>query len=450
MSDLSVIILAAGKGTRMGGDVPKVLVETDEGTLISHVIKTVKALNPKEIIVVTGYGREKVEASVSGVMFAYQKEQLGTGHAAMVGLEKVGSKKVLILYGDVPLIRPETLQCFISGAKPLSFISEIVSRDTSYGRVIRDSISGKVLGIKERKDCDSSEALINEVNSGLYLVDSEILKKALASISPKNAQGEYYLTDIVSYAVDSEIEVGTFTQYENGEFFGVNTLDELAEVNRILLERRIKNFERHGVIFRGSSYVAPTVTIGKNSIIGASVELLGSTSLGEGVVVESGSLIKNSKLHDDVTVKLSCRIEESELKKGASVGPFANLRAGTMLEEDVKIGNFVETKKAHLKRGAKASHLTYLGDCEVGVDANIGAGTITCNYDGFKKHKTVIEDGAFIGSNTALIAPVKVGKGAIIGAGSAITKDVPEDSLSLTRAEQKVIPDWAKKFRERN
>lgn len=449
MSDLSVVVLAAGKGTRMGGDVPKVLVETDEGSLISHVLKTVKLLSPKEIIVVTGYGREKVEASVSGVKFAYQKEQLGTGHAAMVGLEKVESKKVLILYGDVPLVRPETLQCFIRGAGPLSFISEIVSRDTSYGRVIRDSISGKVLGIKERKDCDTKEALINEVNSGVYVVDTDVLRKALTSITPKNAQGEYYLTDIVGYAVDSEIEVGTFTQYENGEFFGVNTLDELAEVNRILLERRIKGFERQGVVFRGASYVAPNVSIGKGSIIGASVELLGTTSLGEGVTVESGSLIKDSKLHDNVTIKLSCRIEGAELKKGSSVGPFANLRADTLLEEDVKIGNFVETKKAHLKRGAKASHLTYLGDCEVGVEANIGAGTITCNYDGFKKHKTVIEDGAFIGSNTALVAPVKVGKGAIVGAGSTITKDVKEDSLALTRADQKSIPDWARKFREK-
>lgn len=462
---LSIIILAAGLGKRMGGHSPKTLTQTDEGTLLSHILTSVAAVKPSEVVLVVGFGKEEVKVHAESlskslslsIKFAEQKEQKGTGHAAQVGLSEISNLNgdVLILYGDVPLITPQTISELISTHQKekasLSLISEKVQRNTTYGRIIRN-FNGTFVCIREWKDCTSAEKMISEVNSGVYLAQASFLKNALNSLKPNNAQGELYLTDIAEFAVKDQKHVATLCRYEDGELFGVNDFSDLLHVNEILRARRIDALMKQGVTFLDpkSAIIAPEVSIESGASIGPGVQILGKSKIGKGVVIEGHSFLNNVVIGPHATIKLSVRAEDCVIGESASVGPFAHLRPKTNLGKSVKIGNFVETKAAIMHEDAKASHLTYLGDCEVGAHANIGAGTITCNYDGFNKSKTTIGAGAFIGSNSSLIAPVVIGEGAIVGAGSAISKDVPQDALALTRAEQVHKEGWAKEFRKKN
>lgn len=468
MENLAVVILAAGLGKRMRSDLPKVLHETTEKSLIEHVLETAASLAPQRIVVVTGHRKEMVEEKIrsvsafssafSSVKFAFQKSQLGTGDAVRSALSELKgfSGTVIILYGDVPLLRAETLKALIDKksreGSPLALISEIRSIPGSLGRVVRNGDNHSIAKVVEEKDCNPSQLALREVNAGIYAIDMNILPDAIGSIAASNAQNEYYLTDIVSHVVSTGRPVTTLVMNESEEFLGVNDLSDLVRVNSALNSRRVMKCIRDGVkvLDPGALYLDSSVIIEPDVTIGPSVELRGKTSIGSGTLLEGSAFINNTTIGKNCTIKLGIRAEGAAIGDGASVGPFAHLRSGTVLESDVKIGNFVETKKAHLSKGAKASHLTYLGDCKVGKDANIGAGTITCNYDGYNKFETIIEEGAFIGSNTSLVAPVRIGKGAVVGAGSAISKDVPPDALAVTRAPQVEKEGWAKRKREKS
>lgn len=307
--------------------------------------------------------------------------------------------------------------------------------------------NGELAAIRESKDCSAEEQLIQEINTGIYLVDSSFLAPALRGLKNENSQKEYYLTDIVEKAVSEGQRVCSLLAPDFRECIGVNTLEDLTEVNAILRSQRIAKFQRAGVTFCDptSVNISCGVTIGTGTVIGPNVQILGSSALGERVRIEGTALIQDSTIGADTILKLGVRIESSIVGAHSTVGPFAHLRPETILAEEVKIGNFVEVKKSSLLKGSKVSHLSYIGDAEIGAEANIGAGTITCNYDGSSKFRTVVGEGAFIGSNTSLVAPVEVGKGATIGAGSVITKSVSEDALALTRAEQREIANWSKK-----
>ena len=459
MEDIFCVILAAGLGKRLGGENPKAITVTRDGALIDLVLTSLATLKPKKTIIVTGHKRELIEQHVATshaakghtIEFAFQSEQLGTGHAAQCALPNLAGSNgtVVLTYADHPLFTAQTLQHFLSyhthKKATLSMISFSAPPPNGYGRIIRGS-KHEVLGITEAKDCNPEELLITEVNSGVYAVDSAFLKPALDSLTNNNAQKEFYLTDIVAKAAKEGQVVCAFPLGDAREAAGVNDRADLAFVNSILAARHIRKLEGAGVIFESpaSCSIDATVSIQPGARIGPNVQLRGSTSLAEDVVIEGSSLIIDSKLARGAVVKLGCRIEGAIIGAETGVGPFAHIRPGTDLGEHVRIGNFVETKNAKLEDGAKASHLTYLGDCSVGSETNIGAGTITCNYDGYSKHKTTIGRDVFIGSNSCLVAPIAIGDGALIAAGSAVTKDVPADALALGRATQTNKEGWAK------
>lgn len=466
--DLAIVVLAAGKGTRMGGDTAKVLCTVYGKPLIDYVLSSCSELKPKKIIIVTGFQREQVEGHVSNwwkehgvssteLSFAFQEQQLGTGHAAQCAIEELGdfSGNVLITYGDIPLVKPETFKDAVihhdKQNATVTLISIKGEYDNWYGRVVRDT-ENRVTKIVERKDCNPSELLLDETNSGIYVVESSFLKPALEKLDSNNSQKEYYLTDIVEQAESEGQTVEAMVCFDADELRGINTQQELKKVERKLMNERITSFTSIGVEFSDpdSCFIDSEVTIGSGTRVGPQVVLLGKTAIGSSVTLEGCAYLYNSNIADGANLRWSIRLEDAVVGEDCLVGPFAHLRPGSVLEAEVKIGNFVETKKSTLKKGAKASHLTYLGDATVGEDANIGAGTITCNYDGYNKFETKIEAGAFIGSNSSLVAPVTIGKGASIGAGSTITKNVSEDALALTRANQKEIAGWAKNKREKN
>ncbi len=469
MDKTAVIILAAGQGKRMGGELPKVLARTNEGALIDHVLRTVTGLSPDKTVVVTGYKNELVEQHIvsegasfgydpAKITFALQKEQLGTGDAVRAGMTELKDfrGKVMILCGDVPLVKEQTLKNLIdihvNEKATISLITATTDSPASYGRIIRSKEDGRVLAIKEARDCSQAEYLIQEINAGLYLVDSAFLQPALESLSTENAQKEYYLTDIVQKAAEEGQNIACHILPEIIEAQGVNTFYELQKISQEILRRNVEELIKGGVrlLDTNTFYCDTTCTIESGAQIGPNVTLLGNCQIASGVVIEGSAWIKDCVIREGAHLKFGVRAEEAIIGEGASVGPFAHLRPESVLEKDVKVGNFVETKKALLREGAKASHLTYLGDVEVGKNANIGAGTITCNYDGYKKSKTVIGEGVFVGSNSSLVAPVTLEKGATVGAGSTITKNIKEDALGLTRADQREIPGWSKKKRERN
>lgn len=460
MQSLGIIILAAGLGKRMRSDIPKVLHKTCDMELIHHVLHTTQKLSPLETILVVGHKKELVKDSVlkvfPSVNFAVQETQLGTGHAVQCALSSVqSSKNILILYGDTPLTTEKTLKEFLAfhekSNSDVSLITVVSEGENAFGRIIRDPNTNNIVKIQEAKDCSPAELTIKEVNSGIYVVSLDFLIDSLSKLKNSNAQKEYYLTDIVEIAVSLEKKVGAFTIRSFEEVQGVNTLLDLAMVNKAIQTKRIEEFITNGVSFRSpeSVFIEKDVQIASGVSIGPSVELLGATVIEEGVVIEGSAYIKDSLIGKNVHLKLGVRIEGTKIEEGVSVGPFAHLRPETVLEKDVRIGNFVETKKAHLKQGAKANHLTYLGDCSVGTNANVGAGTITCNYDGYVKSKTTIGDNVFIGSNTALVAPVEIKAGATVGAGSVITKTVEADALAFTRSPLTIKQGWAKSKREK-
>lgn len=445
MSSVAVVVLAAGKGTRMKSDVVKVLHPVAGVPMLSYTLDLARSLRPERLIVVVGFQSHLVREQLRSedVIFADQKEQLGTGHAVrmarpyLLGFQGT----VLILSGDVPLLTPETVRNFLThhGARgcTLSVLTANLENPRGYGRVFRDT-QGALLQIVEDRDLQSGEEKIREINTGIYLVESDFLLPALESLTDQNAQKEYYLTDIVSRASSQKRTVFPFLAEDPSEVMGINTRVELAKAAGLMRKRIAEAHMLAGVtlIDPETAYIDRLVKIGRDTVIYPNCCLLGRTFLGTGCVVELGCTLSDAQVGNSVRVKASSVITESVLEDRVEVGPFAHLRQQTVIREGSRIGNFVEVKRSVVGRGSAANHLAYLGDASLGDKVNVGAGAVTCNYDGEKKHQTIIEDGVFIGSNTALVAPVKVERHAVVGAGSTITKRVPPDTLAVARGKQ--------------
>jgi len=445
---LSVVILAAGQGKRMKSDLPKVLQPLAGRPLLGHVLDTAAGLEAAATYVVYGHGGEQVLQAFEGrdVRWALQAEQHGTGHAVMQAMPQVPDEHlVLILYGDVPLVQLDTLARLVAAAgdNSVSLLSVMLPDPTGYGRIVRDG-AGNVVRIVEHKDANAKERNIHESNTGLMCVPAGRLKGWLASLKNDNAQGEYYLTDIIVMAVRAGCEVHAVVAPTVTEVLGVNDKVQLAD-----LEAAYRRQRATALMIEGVTIVDPArfdargpVTVGRDVYIDANVVLEGRVKLGNRVHVGPNVVIRDCEIGDDVEIHANCVLDRAVVGARSIVGPFARLRPDAKLHEEVHVGNFVEVKKAELKRGAKANHLTYLGDATIGEKVNVGAGTITCNYDGVNKWRTEIGAGAFIGSGTMLVAPVRVGAGATIGAGSTITKDTPDDKLTLERSKQVTIDSW--------
>lgn len=440
---LDVLIMAAGMGTRMKSQKAKVLHELGGRPIIAHVVQKALALKPRKIYVVVGHQAETVEAAVRSevnndelVGFPLQREQRGTGDAVMSAREFLqgADSTLLILSGDVPLVREETLRKLvehhIATAAACSVLTVKLENPTGYGRVVRDN-ENRFSRIVEQKDASDEEKQIREINSGLYCFDTAKLFTALEQVQPTNQQGEYYLTDAPAILLASGEKIELFATNDQREVSGINSRAELAEFENLMRRSTIRSLMLAGVTFidPGHAYISASAQIGRDCVIHPDVAIEGSSVIGENCVVRSGSRISNSHIGDNVTIKDHCVIVDSTVESNCSVGPFAHLRMGAHLEEGSAVGNFVEVKKSRLGRKSKSMHLTYLGDATIGTGTNIGAGTVTCNYDGQKKHQTRIGNNVKIGSDTMLVAPVSVGDGAVTAAGSVVTEDVPEDSL---------------------
>jgi bifunctional UDP-N-acetylglucosamine pyrophosphorylase / glucosamine-1-phosphate N-acetyltransferase len=448
--NLDVVILAAGLGTRMKSATIKILHRAAGRPIIDYVLDLAAGVCERPPIMVIGHQREAVQKAVGErARFAVQEEQKGTGHAVLQAASLLdGARHILILSGDVPLTRPETLRRLLDehqqSQNALTLLTMKLDDPALYGRIIRDS-SGNVTRIVEAKDASEDEKSISEVNAGIYVFDAEYLFDNLRNLSTNNSQGEYYLTDVLGALRDSGKRVGAVIADDPIEALGVNSRADLASVEGEIQRRVVSKLMTDGVTFRnpGTVVIDSMVSIGNDTVVYPFVTIEGKTSIGSRCVIEPGVHLINVIVGDDVHLKTGTVAEDAVIENDASVGPYAHLRPGSKLGRHVKVGNFVETKKAVFGEGAKASHLSYIGDAEVGANVNIGAGTITCNYDGVNKNKTIIEDGAFIGSDTQLVAPVRIGRGAYVGAGSTITKDVPAEALALSRTPQKIIEGWA-------
>jgi bifunctional UDP-N-acetylglucosamine pyrophosphorylase/glucosamine-1-phosphate N-acetyltransferase len=446
---LSVIILAAGMGTRMRSAVPKVLHELAGRSLLGHVLAAAEALSPRRICVVYGHGGEQLRAAFSDrayIQWREQTPQLGTGHAVMQARDTLSAGgTVLILYGDVPLIRPQTLAPLAQEAEAgaLAVLTAELPDPTGYGRIVRDQ-SGAITGIVEEKDADAATRRIREINSGIMAMPARALDGWLSRIDNKNAQAEYYLTDIIGLAVADRVTVRSRQVPRIDEIKGINSRRQLAELERLVQKQAAEYWMDQGVTIMDPARfdIRGEVRIGRDVVIDVDVILEGRVEIGDNVRIGPFCLIRDCKIGDSAEIHSHCHLEGAQIGAECSIGPYARLRPDTVLQEGAKIGNFVEVKKSTIGPHSKANHLSYIGDSEVGRDVNIGAGTITCNYDGANKHKTVIEDGAFIGSDTQLVAPVRVGKNTTIGAGSTITKDTPAGGLTLSRVKQQHVADW--------
>ena len=442
-SPLDVLVLAAGLGTRMKSNLAKVLHQLDGRPLIAHVCSTAAGLKPNAIVVVVGHQAGNVQAAVeaelgaNGARFALQAEQRGTGDAVLAAEDALANSNstVLILSGDVPMVRGETLRNLIDkhnqNRSACTILTIKLENPTGYGRIVRDE-ANNFLRITEHRDCSDEERKIREVNSGIYCFDSRKLFDALRRVRPANDQGEYYLTDVAAILKSAGESLGLYLHPDSREVSGVNTRAELAEFENLLRRSTVRRLMLEaGVTFIDPShtYISSQATIGRDCVIRPDVHIEGSTVIGEGCEIHQGSRIVNSTLGARVTVKDHSLIVDSEIGDDCAVGPFAHLRMNARMAERAVVGNFVEVKKSTIGRGTKAMHLTYLGDATIGEKTNIGAGTITCNYDGKQKHPTIIEDNVKIGSDTMLVAPVRVGKGSVTGAGSVVTEDVPPNSL---------------------
>ncbi len=443
---IRLIVLAAGKGTRMKSTMPKVLHRLAGKPLLGHVLDTVAAVKPASITVVIGHGSEQVKETITqNVNWAMQTEQLGTGHAVQQGLEGIQDEDtVLITYGDVPLTRSETFRKLldVTSEKQLGLLSLIVDDPMGYGRIKR--VNGAVTGVVEQKDASAEELKINEINAGVLAVNGGALKRYLSSIDNKNAQGEYYLTDIFELAVQAGETIETVHPEDDWEAEGINSREQLAELERVYQLNKASELMASGVTVRDPARldVRGVLTTGTDNEIDVNCVFIGDCSLGNNVVIGANCTIIDSHIGDGTVVQPNSVLEGATLGQDCTIGPFARLRPGSRLSDKAKIGNFVETKNVNIGVGSKVNHLSYVGDSDVGVNVNVGAGTITCNYDGANKHRTVMEDGVFIGSNSALVAPVTIGEGATVGAGSTINKNVPKNMLTLTRAKQTEIDGW--------
>ncbi len=455
--DICAMVLAAGMGKRMHSRTSKLVHAVAGRPMVRHVVEAARSAGVQRTIVVVGNQADEVREAVGDgdkrIAFAYQKEQLGTGHAVLSADRQLAGYEgdVLILNGDLPALRPSTLLRFVefhraSGA-PLSLLTTVVPEPKGYGRVIRN-YSGDVSRIVEEADATPEERTTQEINCGIYCVDAMSLLRPLRRATRDNAQGEIYLTDLVEILRKDGRKVAAYRHPDSTEVLGVNDRRELAAAARALYRRKAEELMEAGVtlIDPETTYIDADVKVGRDTFIEPGVLLIGRTEVGDDVRIGTGCRIADSKLGDGTSVFPFCTITASSIGRGCRVGPFANLRPETVLDEEARVGNFVETKKTHLGRGSKANHLTYLGDAEIGKGANVGAGTITCNFDGVAKHRTIIEDEVFIGSDTQLVAPVRVRRGAFIGAGSTITKDVPAYALAISRTRQVVKEDWARRF----
>ncbi|OGI70140.1 MAG: UDP-N-acetylglucosamine diphosphorylase/glucosamine-1-phosphate N-acetyltransferase [Candidatus Muproteobacteria bacterium RBG_16_60_9] len=448
MSNLEVIILAAGQGKRMHSDLPKVLHAIGGKPLLAHVIDVAGDLAPRAIRVVYGHGGEQVRSALAPapVHWIHQAEQLGTGHAVQQAIAAVADDStVLVLYGDVPLIRADTLRHLISPSPQptLALLTMELPDPNGYGRIVRNS-RGAVERIVEQKDASATEARLREINTGIMAAPARLLRRWLARLENSNSQREYYLTDIVGMAAAQDVAIVTHRPRAVWEILGVNSKRELADLERAHQRTVAQALLEKGVTLRDPERldVRGELSCGRDVVIDVNVIFEGKVTLGDGVSIGPNNLIRDTEIRAGTQILANCVIEEAVIGAGARIGPFARLRPGNRLADRVHVGNFVEIKKSEIGEGSKANHLTYIGDSRVGRDVNVGAGTITANYDGANKNQTIIEDNVSIGSNVVLRAPVTVGDGATIGAGSVITKDAPAGELTLTRAEQKTVKGW--------
>ncbi len=447
---LKTLILAAGKGTRMKSELPKVIHEVNGIPMISKIIKVLEILKPEENILILGHKKEEVLKVVGeDADYVVQTEQLGTGHAVLQAKDKLEDYDgdVMVLCGDTPLLREETLEELYKFHRDTDSVTTILTsiydNPFGYGRIVKEN--GLVKAIVEEKEADAETKKIKEVNAGVYCFKGRELFDALSKITNNNEKGEYYLTDVIGIQVGEGKRVQSFVLNDNIEILGVNSKVELAQASKVLRDRKnIELMEKGAILIDPSAvYAEEDVKVGRDTVIYPGAILQGKTVIGENCHILGTTRIIDSTLGDNIKVESSV-IEESILEEGVTVGPFAHLRPKSHLKEKVHIGNFVEVKKSTLEKGVKAGHLTYLGDAQIGEDTNIGAGTITCNYDGKNKFKTVVGKNSFIGSDSMLVAPVIIGENALVGAGSVITKDVPDNSLAVSRSKQIIKNDWRK------
>ena len=446
--NIHTIILAAGKGTRMNTNLPKVMQPLGGKTIISHVIDTAQKVSD-DITLVAGYKKEVLKkfigASYPNVSSVDQDEQLGTGHAVKQASRLIApNQKILILYGDVPLISEATIQALISEPADCCLLSMLPDDPTPYGKVIKDS-QGCAIKITEQKDASAEEKKIPEVFTGIMTVNGEMLVTALEEINNNNAASEYYLTDLVEILSLKGVKISCI-QANPDEVVGANNKQELHQLESILRNMKSEQLLDQGITLMDASRVdlRGDVTAGKDCSIDVNVILEGKVTLGENVIIKSNVILCDVTIGDNTVIDAFSHLSSAIVGSNCSIGPYARLREGSEIGNNAKVGNFVETKKTKLGDGAKANHLAYLGDADIGDNSNVGAGTITCNYDGKDKHKTTVGENSFIGTNSSLVAPVNIGKGAYVGAGSVITKDVPDESLAVARGKQVIKEDWAK------
>jgi bifunctional UDP-N-acetylglucosamine pyrophosphorylase/glucosamine-1-phosphate N-acetyltransferase len=453
--DLSIIVLAAGQGTRMRSDLPKVLHTLGGQPLLAHALDTAHHLEAAAIHVVIGHGADQVRRAFaeSGVHWVLQERQLGTGHAVAQVLPDVpDSRTVLVMYGDVPLITPATLEKLLGIAAQggLAVLTATLDDPSGYGRILQDA-DGNIRGIVEEKDATVEQRRLREINSGFLAAPAGRLRAWVQALDNSNAQGEFYLTDVVALAVRDGVAVRGVLAADPHEILGVNDRAQLAALERCFQQRQARECLRAGVTLIDPARfdLRGRLTTGQDVIIDVNAVLEGTVRLGNRVILGPNVVMRDTTVGDDVTILANCVIEEAVIGDGARIGPFARIRPETVLAAGSHVGNFVEIKKSQVGEGSKINHLSYIGDTSVGSNVNIGAGTITCNYDGAYKHRTVIGDDVFIGSDTQLVAPVEVGDGATIGAGSTITRDVPAGELTLSRAAQQTRPGWKRPVKKR-
>ena len=453
-SETHVVVLAAGQGTRMKSSLPKVLHSIAGRPMIERVLEAANSLSPSTITLIVGHRSDVVREKLGknqNIAFVLQEPQLGTAHALQQAEPVLAGRagSVILLSGDVPLLSPNTLKRLLemhrgSGAAA-TVVTATVDRPYGYGRIVRSR--GRITRIVEERDASPTQRQIKEINSGIYAFDLAPLFDALRSIASQNAQGEFYLTDLIAIYRRRKLPVETLLVDNAQEIRGINSRSELAEVSRLVRQKKNEELMAAGVTFidPATTYVDPEAEIAADTVLHPGVVIEGRTRIGAACEIQAYVRISDSEIGDRVTINSFCLISGAQVANGAALGPFAHLRPGTVVGEKAKIGNFVELKNTNLGPRSKANHLSYLGDATVGADVNVGAGTITCNYDGVNKHRTVIEDGAFIGSDSQLVAPVTVGKGAYVGAGSSIVEDVPAGALGIARGRQNNVEGWVER-----
>ncbi|MEQ1572979.1 MAG: bifunctional UDP-N-acetylglucosamine diphosphorylase/glucosamine-1-phosphate N-acetyltransferase GlmU [Vicinamibacterales bacterium] len=458
MPEIHIAVLAAGQGTRMKSVVPKVLHTISGLPLIEHVLRTARSLLPATITLIVGHGADRVRTSLAqqvDLRFALQEPQLGTAHALQQAEAALAgcSGTLVLLSGDVPLLKAATLRKLVdthqSTGAAATVVTAVLERPYGYGRIVRRL--GRISRIVEERDASPAQRQIQEINSGIYAFDLAPLFASLRAIASKNAQGEYYLTDLIAIYRKRALPVETLVIDDPQEIRGINSRSELAEVSTHVRQTKNEELMAAGVtlIDPATTYIEADVEIGPDTVIHPGVVIEGHTRIGSACEIQAHVRISDSEIANRVTINNFCLLVGARVADGASVGPFAHIRPDTSVGENARVGNFVELKKTSLGRGSKANHLAYLGDATVGANVNIGAGTITCNYDGTQKHQTIIEDGAFIGSDTQLIAPVRIGAGAYVAAGSSITGDVPAGALGIARGRQSNIEGWTERRGDR-